>query len=144
MQTKICTRCKCELPATLEHFGPAKRNKSGLGSWCRNCKNTAKKKYLMALSEEERTKLLQAKKDYNLKTKYGLAPIEKLQMYAGQNGCCAVCKRPVPYSDLYIDHDHKTGKIRGLLCYRCNPLLSAIEDEEFNRNARTYLKNSAQ
>jgi hypothetical protein len=143
MQTKVCTKCKHDLPMTLEYFGPCKRNKNGFRSWCRNCSNVAKKDYLRVLSKEKRIKMLQTKKDLNLKVKYGLTSVEKLQMCANQNGCCAICEQPIPYSNLYVDHNHKIGKVRGLLCYRCNPLLSAIEDENFNKRAREYLKNTA-
>ena len=42
-----------------------------------------------------------------------------------QNACCAICGKPESYfkKRLAIDHNHRTGKVRGLLCYRCNRFL---------------------
>ncbi len=37
-----------------------------------------------------------------------------------QNGCCAICNRNSFWKSLTLDHDHKTGEIRGILCYDCN------------------------
>lgn len=42
------------------------------------------------------------------------------KMLAAQGGKCAICKRPPKSRRLAVDHDHKTGKVRGLLCFRCN------------------------
>jgi hypothetical protein len=49
-------------------------------------------------------------------------------MAAAQGGVCAICKRlPPPGKPLSIDHDHATGKVRGLLCTRCNLMLGKVE-----------------
>jgi hypothetical protein len=37
-----------------------------------------------------------------------------------EGGVCAICGRPPKTRKLHVDHDHKTGKVRGLLCYTCN------------------------
>ncbi|GAH13602.1 unnamed protein product, partial [marine sediment metagenome] len=50
----------------------------------------------------------------------------------------AICKIPIKKPD--IDHDHETGKTRGLLCSRCNLMLGAIENERFHKAAEAYLK----
>ena len=44
---------------------------------------------------------------------------------------------------LFVDHDHNTGEVRGLLCNRCNVLLPAIEDEPWRRRAFDYLACNA-
>ena len=44
-------------------------------------------------------------------------------MLAEQGGGCAICGAPPKTRRLHVDHDHKTGEIRGLLCYRCNKAL---------------------
>ena len=41
---------------------------------------------------------------------------------------CQICHEPFNGNKKFIDHDHKTGKIRGVLCYRCNSLLGYAED----------------
>ncbi len=51
-------------------------------------------------------------------------------MFARQGGVCAVCLRePTPGISLHVDHDHETGRIRGLLCFRCNNALGDLEDD---------------
>lgn len=45
-------------------------------------------------------------------------------MLKTQGGGCAICRKPPKKLRLHIDHDHVSGKVRGLLCARCN---SAIE-----------------
>jgi hypothetical protein len=53
---------------------------------------------------------------------------------------CTGCfkKRPKPQG-LHVDHDHATGKVRGLLCYVCNKYLPASRDAEWHRDAAHYL-----
>lgn len=49
-------------------------------------------------------------------------------MLEKQNGVCAICGHKDKKKSLAVDHDHKTGKIRGLLCGRCNPALGFIQE----------------
>ena len=49
-----------------------------------------------------------------------LAPGEYEALLAAQGGVCAICGNPPKNRRLHIDHDHKTGRIRGLLCFTCN------------------------
>ncbi len=44
-----------------------------------------------------------------------------------QKGCCWLCQKEMGYKKLCIDHDHKTGEIRKLLCRDCNLMLGLIE-----------------
>jgi len=61
---------------------------------------------------------------------------------AEQNGVCAICgERPKKTRRLAFDHDHKTGKMRGLLCGRCNMVLGSInEDTEILKKMIAYLE----
>lgn len=60
---------------------------------------------------------------------YGLAPGEYEAMLERQGGVCAICgKRPVTIR-LAVDHDHVTGRVRGLLCKRCNRALGLWEGD---------------
>lgn len=72
----------------------------------------------------------------HLKTKFGITPEEYDAMLHKQRGKCAICRQPekVVGKSLAVDHDHKTGKVRGLLCGSCNQLLGIFEDRraEFN------------
>lgn len=53
----------------------------------------------------------------------GVSIEEYDRMLAAQGGGCAICHNPPKNRRLHVDHDHKTGKVRGLLCFRCNRAL---------------------
>lgn len=67
----------------------------------------------------------------HLKSRFGITPEEYYKMLASQKGVCNICERsPKPSKRLAIDHCHKTGKIRGLLCFRCNYGLTFFSESE--------------
>lgn len=79
---------------------------------------------------------------HNHKRKYGLEAGEYDKLLAGQNGVCYICKRPPRTVRLSVDHDHKTGLTRGLLCMRCNRLLGWVRDDAaVLESAAEYLKD---
>lgn len=59
---------------------------------------------------------------------------------AKQGGGCAVCGRPPKTRRLHVDHDHATGAIRGLLCYRCNRAIPAYLTLDRARAIVAYLQ----
>ena len=63
---------------------------------------------------------------------FGLTQDAYLELYASQGGRCAICKtKPTrQYKRLSIDHDHVTGKVRGLLCMACNTGLGQFKDND--------------
>lgn len=63
-------------------------------------------------------------------------------MLTAQGGGCAICRRPPKTRRLHIDHDHKTMRVRGLLCHRCNRNLPAWITREWLRDAYLYLVKS--
>ena len=67
-----------------------------------------------------------------LKTRYGITLQEKNKMLERQKGCCAICKRhhSLFKRRLDIDHDHRTGKIRSLLCNSCNRQLGTYQSQK--------------
>lgn len=82
------------------------------------------KKWRDANVERVKTKL----REFNLKKKYGLTVEEYDQMLADQDGHCAICPvEPTPTKRLAVDHCHKTGKVRSLLCHTCNNHLGIYE-----------------
>lgn len=114
-----CRRCELYLP--LEDFPERGRGKGGY--MCLPCQRG----YNQARS---------------LRTNYGLTIDEYDFILATQDGRCAICEgRPRKYR-LHVDHDHKTGEIRGLLCSRCNHKLlgSANDDPSRLRKAADYLE----
>lgn len=71
-----------------------------------------------------------AERSSYLKRTYGVFIEEYEAMLALQDGGCGMCGRPPSAAiSLYIDHDHRTGRIRGLLCFRCNNSLGDLDDD---------------
>ena len=70
------------------------------------------------------------KKWYAVKSRYGITKQDYYKLLEKQFHCCAICLRHEDEfkKDLFIDHCHMTGQIRGLLCPSCNPFLGADED----------------
>lgn len=74
-----------------------------------------------------------------LHKKYGLTESDYQEMVRAQASACKICGA-VPQRGLFIDHDHKTGKVRGLLCSTCNLGLGSFKDDpKVLRSAITYL-----
>ncbi len=84
-------------------------------------------------------------RDRRLKRLYGIDSATYRRMLAAQNGGCAICGRaPKAGQNLYVDHDHKTGSVRGALCFRCNHRLlgRGLEDPALHVAAALYLRAS--
>jgi len=78
--------------------------------------------------------------DY-LTRRYGITRDTYNQMFAAQDGKCAICSVTVKGKRLCVDHDHETGQVRGLLCDLCNTALGAVRDStELLSKAIAYLK----
>ena len=78
----------------------------------------------------------------NVRRKYGLKEGEYEAMLLAQGGKCAICgNRPVTIR-LAVDHDHVTGRVRGLLCRRCNRALGLWEGDVLKMEALiAYVRN---
>lgn len=78
----------------------------------------------------------------NIERTYGVTKVEYLLLLAEQNGTCKICKKEcVTLESLCVDHDHLTGKVRGLLCRKCNIGLGHFDDNVgLLTNAIEYLK----
>lgn len=55
---------------------------------------------------------------------------------------CGICGAPPKTKRLHRDHDHRTGRARGLLCFRCNRLLPTYATLEWLRSAVAYIERS--
>jgi hypothetical protein len=81
----------------------------------------------------------------HLKRKYGITIEQYDAMLEAQGGGCFICGRP-PREDisLHVDHDHFTGQVRGILCFRCNNALADFqEDPILLAKAAAYLERQA-
>jgi hypothetical protein len=67
-----------------------------------------------------RTKTPEATRRVNLKFSFGMTVEEYDALLTAQGGVCGICKRPPKSRRLAVDHDHATGRVRGLLCAFCN------------------------
>jgi hypothetical protein len=133
-----CPKCSTDKPETSFHRNRAKHD--GLSWYCRDC-------------ERQRSHDRQhVSRNANLWLKYGITEDAYQEMLKKQNGVCAICQQPETqtYSrskqvrNLAVDHDHKSGKVRGLLCCACNTALGSFRDNTVvMRNAIGYLERSA-
>ena len=77
------------------------------------------------------------KRSRHLRLMYGLTIADYQRLLQKQKGKCAICKRPEhkisnksgKKQPLVVDHNHKTGEVRGLLCCRCNRSIGLLEDD---------------
>jgi hypothetical protein len=77
----------------------------------------------------------QLQKRYNITLPY------KIQLFKNQVNCCAICGKEFKnFNDGCIDHDHKNGKIRDLLCRKCNTVLGLVDENiEILQKAIKYI-----
>jgi hypothetical protein len=72
---------------------------------------------------------------------YGISPEDVIALRKAQGGKCPGCQRDLTTVRECVDHDHATGKVRGLLCHRCNISLGYMEARpDDNRRLTEYLK----
>jgi hypothetical protein len=98
------------------------------------------------LKEQDPDALRLREFSYFLRWKYGMELEDYEKILSMQNGCCAICGyKPDTFAKkenkLYVDHNHKTKKVRGLLCMNCNSAIGHLnEDLTILQNAIEYLK----
>ncbi len=91
-----------------------------------------------------RLRIVAYQRRYNLKRLFGLTVEEYDLLFALQGGMCAICSEKSVKKRLAVDHDHMTGRVRGLLCEACNQTLGKMrENPYFLRQAALYLENYA-
>lgn len=79
----------------------------------------------------------------NLKAHYGITNVQYDSILSNQGGICAICGCPAINKELAIDHNHVTGKVRGILCSNCNTGLGLFGDSiDLIERAVAYLKTA--
>ena len=124
-RTSVCKLCKQELP--IKQFIKKSDNKHQKfrKSWfCETCRPLRIKEYM-------------------LKNKYGMDSIKEFEaLLLKQRGLCAICSKDMQRP--CVDHDHKTGKVRAMLCVQCNTLIGrAFDNTDILQKAIVYLKKHA-
>ena len=118
---KNCYRCKKDLDAS--HFYKSSKSVDGLQHLCKKCRKHDDAKHWKGLTGDSR-------RDKKYRAKYGLSLVGYNELLESQDYKCAICKTRKPgekNKHLVVDHCHKTGKVRGLLCQSCNVGLGYIE-----------------
>lgn len=137
-----CRMCGERKVATA--FGRRAKTKAGIDTACFEC---LRAKDRMRYVQNPQHSGDQAKWGA-IKHKFGLSREQWIAMYAKQHGCCAICKdrfeTPLPRRDkrgACVDHCHQTGKVRGLLCSKCNQGVGLLRDDVgIVESALSYLR----
>ncbi|SRR6266566_4063802 len=135
--TKQCSRCRDWLPFSA--FSGHHTKKDGLNCYCRKCK----------VKNQRESRTPERSRQYKLRSEFGITLKQYDRMLEAQGGVCAVCHQPETHPDnhskakqarrLSIDHDHRTGDVRALLCSSCNVALGRMnEDPERIRALAEY------
>lgn len=122
-----CSKCRQILPVSF--FYRSIKRKNGRHPRCKQCCKSPMDPH------------------YRRRTTFGIEPVDYIKLLKKQKNVCAICSRPEwrtmrgKVRSLSIDHDHKTGKVRGLLCTDCNLGIGRLKDDpNLLRNAIKYLK----
>lgn len=78
--------------------------------------------------EKKKTYYRQTRRTTILKNRYGITEDDYDRMFVQQDGLCAICRKPSMRQNFDVDHDHESGKVRGLLCNNCNRGLGHLQD----------------
>lgn len=132
---KKCHKCKIAQP--YKNFHSSSHKKGYIAYDCKKCRSESRKKYYNK-NRDEISKKASIKHRMNT---YGITEEQYNDILLSQNSLCAICKKPNDKT-LHVDHNHKTGKIRGLLCSGCNTGIGFFnEDIDSLTNAVKYLKS---
>jgi len=123
VKTKICRRCGKRRP--LKVLKVDRKARGGRDALCRKCD-----------AEDSRKRRRRA---------YGLSKGGFREMVVAQAGRCAICRKKCRVNrELSVDHDHETGRVRGLLCSHCNSGIGLLGDSpELVSRAYGYLTGHA-
>ena len=109
---------KCGVKKTPHNTTVKNQRTLSLHSYCKKCRADAK------------VKVGKPRGLSRLESRYGITADQYDVLVKKQKGQCAICKQPCTVNTkLSVDHNHTTGKVRGLLCHRCNLALGLFKDD---------------
>ncbi len=150
-----CCRCYQTKPIGRfpKHYGGDRAGQ--YMAYCYDCNNVYRRQHRKENPEIYRRKYdimkAEGKKRFNKHTykRYrikGFTHDMYLALHEKQGGVCAICQQPEKVKDkngeirsLAVDHNHETGEVRGLLCFRCNTQLHVLENRNIKEAAQNYL-----
>ena len=142
-ESKVCKSCSTEKP--VEAFHKLTSSPDGLAYYCKPCKNEKLRKHRKKKpSKQYADRAGRTKQERMHKLEAGAYK----EMLLKQGGKCAICgsrdaKTKHIGDKFFIDHNHNTGKVRGLLCRPCNSGLGMFKDNEaVIEQAVKYLRDS--
>lgn len=157
--TKVCNTCKEDLP--LDRFYKNKTSRDGYQHHCKDCTRVKQaewrkanpekaRSYMKKYRESERGRRArqarterdrEANRWGHIQRRYGLTQDDYTRMYEEQGSRCPLCLEEQEI--LYVDHCHQTGRVRGLVCDRCNRALGALRDDaDIAERAAAYLRRA--
>lgn len=128
MDTKVCNKCNVDKPVSEYYIDPRRNKPRGI---CKKCMNDAK----LAANRNREGGNNKYQLKYYLKSKYGIELDTYIEMMESTKEC-PLCNTPLSNrtttkskgSFKVLDHCHDNGKIRGILCNKCNLALGLIDD----------------
>jgi hypothetical protein len=131
LKMPICSKCKID-KSESEFY-----RRGGDDKLRRECGECTRKKNLHSWHK----KTPEQKRDKQLRFKYGINTEKFNRFLAQQSGGCCICGKEIDRKG-GVDHDHNTGKIRGILCSHCNAAIGHMNDDvSLLRRAITYIEN---
>lgn len=149
-RTKLKKCGKCKKEKDVSFFYKDKGRKGGYSYCCKEChgkydkqKYKKNKSHYCEMSKQRQINHPERNKRYRLKHAYNFTPEQYDVMFNIQQGCCIICgaNQNEFKKALNIDHNHKTGEVRGLLCTHCNRMLGGARDNIIVlKNGISYLE----
>ena len=145
---KVCKSCHELKP--LDQFHRNKNNIDGRMSICIDCRREYKKTYYDKTQDHQRKRSKtyyhshkEEMVNYRLRSVYGISLEDKFNILKNQDFQCAECRKFLSIEEAYVDHCHKTDRVRGLLCSKCNLALGLVDDAVNTlSNIKQYLENN--
>lgn len=144
---KLCSRCL--VAKEVADFYKDHTKPTGLSSQCIPCRKSEQRRYrntpagLSVAHKHNTTAGKDRDRKYRRQIRFGVSHEQLVEMFKAQDGKCAnpgcliELDEDAPHgapNKLHLDHDHKTNKVRGLLCAGCNVALGMIHESQSRAN----------